>query len=94
MPRPTGGFAYLLAQDAATLDEAVSLAAEAVELEPDKVGYWVDLGRWLLEDGRDAEARVAGRRALVAARDPATRRFVMSSFSSLNPEVNPVLSSK
>jgi len=60
------------------MDEAVALASQAVTLEPDNVGYWVDLGQLQLSLDRPDDARDAAERGLAVARGANTKELAAS----------------
>lgn len=63
-------FLGILRQQQGRTDEAVALLRRAIELEPDAVGSWINLGNVLIEAERFAEGAESLRRALEL--DPAS----------------------
>ena len=60
------------------MNEAVALARQAVTLEPDNAGYWVDLGQLQLSLDRTDDARDAAERGLAVARSANTKELAAS----------------
>ncbi len=67
-------------EEVGRLEEALPLMRTATELEPDNVGYWVDLGKLLLRLNRSDEAREVGRRGLAVAPRSAGSRELLEAF--------------
>ncbi len=57
------------------MEQALSFAQQAVDIDPHNSWLYVNLGRVLLAMGREADALVAGRRSLALAREEGEERY-------------------